>query len=103
VKLSLVGGAGFAGLVRTVEVESGDVPELDARVATARVFELPEQLGDGEALPDAPRYAVTVEDSGRRHTVLAAEDAMTPELRALVDWAQSVPGRREHIAPAGQA
>jgi|RhiMetdeSRZDD1v2_1073273.scaffolds.fasta_scaffold408605_2 emfourin len=93
-RASIVEGGGLGGLVRTVSVDT-ESDELRSRVESADFFALPSLLGDAAA-PDEPTYAITVD----AHTVTVSERALPAELRALIDWIRSAPGRAERIEPA---
>jgi hypothetical protein len=64
-------------------------------------------LGSGQAAqaepahPDELTYEVTIEQEGRRHTVRATESSMPESVRALVDWADSLPEGKTTIEPPG--
>ncbi len=108
-KVSIIRGGGLAGLVTKTDVDADalaveDANELRAKVEQAGVFDLPGRLGGGSHQPDQAdrfQYKVTVEDEGREHTVLASEEALPPEVRSLVSWVKTVPGRQEHVGPPG--
>jgi hypothetical protein len=49
----------------------------------------------GGSLPDVQTYEITVEDGDRRNTVVLGDRDLPPELRELLAWLRTVPGRRE--------
>lgn len=85
---------GFAGITRTVTVSSdslspADAAELRQLIDDARFFELPEDAGEGDPVPDDFSYVVTVDD-GERTAVVRTGDANAPDsLRPLLDWLNS--------------
>lgn len=92
-------GGGFAGLVKTTEADAGELAPADAEqlrtlVGAARLPDLAPPA-DGDALPDVQTYEITVEDGGRHSTVVLGERNLTPELRELLSWLRTVPGRHE--------
>jgi Emfourin len=105
-RVTVVQGGGLAGLVRTTSADTAslaptDAAALRAMVGAADVFGLPSRLGPAATRPDALAYEVTVEDGAHRHTVRASDQALPEELRALISWLQSVPGRSERLGPPG--
>lgn len=103
-KVSIVRGGGLAGLVTTTAADADslapeDAKELRAKVEEAGVFDLPSTLTTGRPQADRFNYAVTVEDEGREHTILASEEALPPSVRSLVSWVKTVPGREDDIGP----
>lgn len=106
-KVSVVRGGGLAGVVETTTADSerlseGDATALREKVDAAGFFDLP---GEVERPPpggaDRFHYAVTVEDSGRAHTVRRAEPDLPEALGALIAWLSSVPGAESGVAPPG--
>jgi hypothetical protein len=107
VKVSIVRAGGIAGLVVTTVVDSASLPAETARVLRATVeqaglFSLPARIGSGTGQPDQLRYKVTVEDTGRVHTVYVNEEDLPEALGSLISWIDSLPGREERIAPPGR-
>jgi hypothetical protein len=49
----------------------------------------------GSSMPDVQMYEITVEDGGRRNTVVLGDRELPPDLRELLAWVRTVPGRRE--------
>jgi hypothetical protein len=105
-RVSVVRGGGFGGLVRVVTVDSDRLPPEDAQElkALVRGAHLPDQLG-GRSQEDAQAdrfiYEVTAEDEGRVRRVRFLEQSLPPEVRALITWVTSVEGRAETIEPPG--
>ena len=88
-KVSIVRGGGLAGLVKTTAVDADalspdDAQRLREKVQEAGIFDLPGEITSGAEQKDRFSYAVTVEDAGREHTVLANEEALPESVRELV-------------------
>jgi hypothetical protein len=105
VKVSIVRGGGLAGIVKTTAVDAAALSPEDAqtlrdKVEEARIFDLPAELTAGGAQKDRFSYSLTVEDVGRKHTVLASEEAIPVGVRSLVSWLGTVPEREDRIERA---
>lgn len=104
-KLSLVRGGGFAGLVIAKTVTSDSLSPEDAETLREKVEEAglshgPTNLGgDREKYPDSYGYAITIEDEGRGHTVVFSEENLTEPVRSLISWVDSLQGVTETIGP----
>jgi hypothetical protein len=82
---------GFAGLKLKATLEESSLPprqsrRLRALLAESRFFELPLRIESPGSRPDRFQYRLTVENDNCIHTVQAAEEALSPALRALLDW-----------------
>ncbi|MDP9842390.1 protealysin inhibitor emfourin [Streptosporangium lutulentum] len=105
-KVSIVRGGGFAGLVTITTVDSasltpGDAATLRAKVEQAGLSEPPGREGGSPPMPDRFDYEVTVEDRGRAHTVRVSEQDLSAPLRSLIAYVDSLPGRQERVGPPG--
>jgi hypothetical protein len=105
-RLTVVQGGGIAGLLRTVSADSASLEPaqadaLEAMIEDAGLFDLPERLGPASSHPDAFDYELTVEDGERRKTIRASQDALPEQVRALIQWLQSVPGHEERVDAPG--
>ena len=72
---------GFAGLVRTAEVDTATLPEAHAREIEDRVRAIDFEGGarrsaEAEARPDAFQYDVTIDDGAKRQRVTLREPAL---------------------------
>ncbi|MDX6691687.1 MAG: hypothetical protein QOG15_3144 [Solirubrobacteraceae bacterium] len=90
-KVSIVRGGGYAGLVTTSTVDSAELPpedaeELKRRVDQAGAFHLPEKLAAHGREADRFSYELTFDDGERTHTVRAAESALPDDVRSLIAW-----------------
>ena len=106
-KVSVVRGGGLAGLVQTTTADSDrlsadDADTLRRKVDAAGFFALPGSGGPAGG-PDRFRYAVTVEDGNRAHTVRRSEPDVPEALGALIAWVGTVPGAETGLAPAGSS
>ena len=90
VRFRTTGGvAAFPGLAapRTIDVDAlaPDVrASLERMLEQAHFFELPARLPVTRGAADYQSYEITVEDRGRRHTVVAADPVQDPALQALI-------------------
>jgi hypothetical protein len=105
-RVTVVRGGGFGGLVRVVTVDSDRLPpedaqELEALVLGAHLLDHPGGRSQEDAQPDRFIYEVTAEDEGRVRRVRFLEQSLPPEVRALITWVASVEGRTETIQPPG--
>jgi hypothetical protein len=98
VRLFVIRGGGLAGVTTRTEVDSGSLGarELAERVESARLWDRAEPPA-GSPGADETRYEISVEHEGRRRTLRVAEGDLPDDLRALVAWADGVPGRRFEI------
>jgi hypothetical protein len=93
-KISIIRSGGFAGLAETLgsldttSLAPAQARKIEALVAAAGFFELPDELTGDIAGADFMRYEVTVSDGTRRHTVRFVDDqsARSHPLAALVEW-----------------
>lgn len=104
-RVSLIRGGGFSGLVRIITADTDSLApeearELVARVEEADLFDLPAKVGAGPDQPDRFSYVVTVEEGRRRHQVQLSEGSLPEELRSLIKWVRALPGRVETIGPS---
>ena len=98
-RISVVQGGGFAGLLRTTAADAAELAPADAetlrtKVDGAHLFDL-RSVDDSSGLPDVQSYEITVEDDGRHNTVVLGERNLSPEVRELLGWLRSVPGHQE--------
>ena len=105
-KLSIVRGGGFGGLVTVTSADTASLAPEDAGTLRAKVektglFDLPEHMSGPPRQPHPFTYAVTVEDQGRTHTVRVSEEDLPESLSALISWVSSVEGREERVVPPG--
>ncbi len=80
---------GFAGLRRTVTLNTDTLPSEEARklqemIDAAGFFDLPEKFPLPARGADYFVYRLTVEKDGKKHTVEVSEPAVPAELRPLL-------------------
>jgi hypothetical protein len=85
---------GFAGIpvIKSIDAASlsaSEIDDLEQMIESARFFALP-ALIPSKSQPDRFEYQITVEQNGKKHSVTAAEPALPPELKPLVDWMMGV-------------
>src|SRR4051812_20829870 len=88
------GLAHFPGLSRPVSVDTKELPpdvaqQLEQLVHAMRFFEMVGRVDLAAHHPgraDYRSYIVTVEESGRTHTVRADEPDVNPQLKALIEF-----------------
>jgi len=108
IELQTSGGiAYFPGLARPVTVDSGNLPaeqaaDLERQVEAARFFDLPAVVGGpSRGAADYRQYTLTVEASGKRHTVHLTDPVSDPALQALLQAVQDQ-ARAQRAADSGQ-
>jgi hypothetical protein len=106
VRVSVVRGGGFGGLIRTTTADTerlstGDQHKLEALVRQAGLSAARAKSAPGEPEPDRFIYAVTVEIQGEKRTTEFSERSLPEEVRNLISWVSSVHGHEESIAPPG--
>ena len=112
-RVSVVRGGGFGGLVRTTAADTDhlspqDGEELVALVRQAGLLEAPPATAPPatsaeEPEPDRFTYAVTVQDEGQEHRARFSERSLPDEVRNLISWVAAVSGHEESIGPPGRA
>ena len=93
VTFTMEGGiAYFPGLSRPVTIDSGELPDHEARelerlIEAARFFDRPATAGPpARGATDYYQYTVTVEVGGRQHTVRLTDPVEDPGLQALLNY-----------------
>jgi hypothetical protein len=105
-KMSIVRGGGFGGLVTVTTADTASLAPEDARTLRAKVeqtglFDLPEHMSGPPSQPHPCTYAVTVEDQGRTHIVRVSEEDVPESLSSLISWVSSLKGRESASSPPG--
>ena len=98
-RIDLVRTGGVAGLRRASSIASDMLPDHDAReltrlVEACRFFDLPGRIEQADTGNDRLRYAITIDDGSRSHTVQVDEAALPAALRPLVAWLTAAARRR---------
>jgi hypothetical protein len=82
---------GVAGVRLRTTVSEDDLSRAHAArlrrlVEAADCFRLPRKMAADPKQPDRFQYELTLEDGGRRHTIVIDEEAATPGLLKLLEW-----------------
>jgi hypothetical protein len=106
VRVSIVRGGGFGGLIRTTTADtdrlsSDDREKLAILVRQAGLLNAPAAEYPDEPEPDRFTFTVTVEDEGHRRQARFSERSLPEEARNLISWVGAVSGREERIEPPG--
>lgn len=85
------GGFAAAAMKRSCTVDTENLPddeacELNALVASSGVTQLAAPPAAPSAARDVFHYRLTIEDSGRQHSVAVSDTNMPESLRPLVNW-----------------
>ncbi|QBE62839.1 protealysin inhibitor emfourin [Pseudoduganella lutea] len=89
-KITATGGGGFAGITQRHEVDTATSPagpDLKMALEASGFFAAPRAAGEEPVGADIPRWTITVDADGERHSVSFAEDgsAATAHWRTLLD------------------
>jgi len=108
VRVSVIRGGGFGGLVRTTAADTeqlapADRDKLAALVTQAGLLDAPAAPARREPEPDRFTYAVTVEDEGQRHEARFPERSLPEPVRNLISWVGTVDGHEESVEMPGGA
>jgi hypothetical protein len=108
VRVSVVRGGGFGGLIRTTTADTdqlspGDGEKLAVLVRQAGLSAAPAAESPEEPGPDRFTYAVTVEDEGHKRQGRFSERSLPEAVRNLISWVGAVSGHQESIEPPGGA
>ncbi len=90
-RISIERSGGIAGItVRTTIDEKDLTPDealkLRRLVEQADFLNLPQKITPRSARPDRFQYELSLEESGKRHTVTTSEEAMPENLKPLAKW-----------------
>ena len=90
-KIHFERGGGFAGTHITATIDSkaltqDEGQELGELINSVNFFDLPPLITAKKRVADRFNYKLTVETEGKLHSVVIDEGAVTPELRALLQW-----------------
>jgi hypothetical protein len=83
-KITATSGGGFAGITRRHEVDTASSPAgpaLEAALAAQSFFTAPDAAAPEPVGADIPRWTITVDADGARHTVSFAEDGSPANAR----------------------
>ncbi|WP_086669197.1 protealysin inhibitor emfourin [Lentzea kentuckyensis] len=108
--MTVVRGGGLAGLVSSTAVDTSTLALADARALRARVraasltcadADAGADAGAGAPQPDREIVEIIVEDDEGTVTALVNADHLSPDIRELIEWVESAPGRTEQLGPPG--
>lgn len=86
-KIKFRQSGGFAGLVKSAEVECNDPSDeefgvLKSMVDQAKFFDLPEPAA--HAMPDMEQYSISVESEGKTREMHLSRSTIPKELKPLI-------------------
>lgn len=86
-KIKFQQSGGFAGLVKSVEVDCNGLSDeefgvLKSLVEQAKFFDLPEP--DSQTMPDMEQYSISVEAEGRTREMHLSRSTVPKELKPLI-------------------
>ncbi|MBV6624910.1 MAG: hypothetical protein KI793_18615 [Rivularia sp. (in: Bacteria)] len=92
--ISLERSGGFAGISKTIEIDTAKLPQEQAQevqilIDSANFFDLPVYIAADSKQRDRFQYTLTVEDDCRQNTVTVAESAIPNNLIPLIEWIMS--------------
>jgi hypothetical protein len=77
-------GMRFAATIDTTTLPVDQAAELQGLIDKAHFFDLPAKIPAPPNVADQFNYRVTIEATGKRHTVEAGDASASPELQALL-------------------
>jgi hypothetical protein len=77
-----------------------DADTLRTKVREAGLLDVPPRT-NGPHDPDTQSYEITVEAGDRPITTVLDEHDLSPAIRSLIDWIESVPGHEETVDSPG--
>lgn len=93
------GIAYFPRRAAPVDIDTDALPpeqreELATLTAAAQFFDRPAGAEPHAPIPDAFTYRLTIDDQGRRHTVVARDPIDDPQLAALIHRVRAIANER---------
>ena len=90
-RISLERSGGFAGITTKTAVDEKELAPDEAQklrglVEEADFFTLPKKTLPRSPRPDRFQYELSLEESGRQHTVTLSEETLPEKLKPLVNW-----------------
>ena len=90
-RISFERSGGFAGITTKTTVDEKDLApeeaqELRQLVEGADFLNLSEKIVPRSPRPDRFQYELSLEESGRQHTVTMSEETLPEKLKPLVNW-----------------
>ena len=90
-RISFERSGGFAGITAKTTVDEKDLAPDEAQklrqlVEGADFFNLSKKNMPRSSRPDRFQYELSLEESGRQHTMTMSEESMPLKLRPLINW-----------------
>jgi len=90
-RISFERSGGFAGIMMKTTVDEKDLApdeaqELRQLIEGADFFNLSKKIMPRSPRPDRFQYELSLEESGRQHTVTLSEETLPEKLKPLVRW-----------------
>jgi hypothetical protein len=90
-QISFERSGGFAGIMMKTTIDEKDLAPDEAQklrqlVEGVDFFNLSKTIMPRSPRPDRFQYELSLEESGRQHTVTMSEETMPPKLKPLVQW-----------------
>ncbi len=90
-RISIERSGGFAGITMETTIDEKDLSADEAQklrrlVEKADFFNLSKKIAPRSPRPDRFQYELSLEESGRQHTVTIGEETMPESLKPLVKW-----------------
>ncbi len=90
-RISFERSGGFAGITTKTTVDEKDLTADEAQklrqlVEQADVFNLSKKVMPRSPRPDRFQYELSLEESGRKHTVTMSEEVLPAKLKPLIEW-----------------
>ena len=90
-RISFERSGGFAGITMKTAIDEKELAPDEAQklrqlVEKADFFNLSKKIMPRSSRPDRFQYELSLEESGRQHTVTMSEEALPVKLKPLVNW-----------------
>jgi hypothetical protein len=90
-RVSFERSGGFAGITMRTTVDEKDLApdqaqKLHQLVEEADFFNLSKKIMPRSPRPDRFQYELSLEESGRQHTVTMSEETLPEKLKPLINW-----------------
>lgn len=89
-KIKFERSGGFAGITLQSTLDLDDLPEDEAEQARqlideAKLFDQPKQIKARSPMPDRFEYKLTIQEKGRRRTIVVGDQSTPANLKPLID------------------
>jgi hypothetical protein len=90
-KIKFERSGGFAGITLSSELDPAALPEEEAEQARklidgANLFEQPKQMKSRSPQPDSFEYKITIQEKGKRRTIVVGDRSAPANLKPLLDY-----------------